>query len=101
MPLRIPRVIVRVRPGPTWGEGPPEDQPGWDEHAAFIDDLVERGLMFMGGPYADNSGSMTLWEGVTAGDLRELLRDDPFVRNGVFELEDVIDWVVYVDTRLD
>ena len=101
MPLRIPRVIVRWRAGPTWTSGPPEEQPGWDEHAAFIDGLIGRGVFVMGGPWRDNSGSLTMWEGVNAEEVQRLVQDDPFVRNGVFVLEDARDWIVYVDTRLD
>jgi uncharacterized protein YciI len=102
VPLRLPRVIVRFRAGPAWTEGTPEEQPGWDEHAAFIDRLVERGTMIMGGPYSDNSGSMSLWEGMNADEARRVVVEpDPFVRNGVFVLEEVVDWTVYVDTRIE
>jgi uncharacterized protein YciI len=94
-------VVVRVSAGPAWAGGPPEDQPGWDAHATFIDDLVARGLMIMGGPYTDNSGTLMLFEGLRAGEVRQLLLADPFVLNGVFELEDVRDWTVYVDTRVE
>ena len=52
MPLRIPRVVLRLAPGPTWKSGLPEEQPGWEAHAEFIDDLIERGVFIMGGPYA-------------------------------------------------
>ena len=51
MPLRIPRVVLRVGPGPTWTSGLPEDQPGWDEHAAFINAQIDRGLFIMGGTF--------------------------------------------------
>jgi uncharacterized protein YciI len=95
--LKAARVVVRWRAGPEWTTGGPEDQAGWDEHAEFIDGLIERGIFVMGGPYADNSGSHTLLEGVTADEARELVLQDPFVANGVFVLEDVRAWNVYVD----
>jgi uncharacterized protein YciI len=101
MPLRIPRVVLRIRPGPAWTRGLPEEQPGWDAHAEFIDDLIERGVFIMGGPYADRLGSMSLWEGVNANEVRRVMESDPFVLNGVFEIEDVADWTVYVDTRIE
>ncbi len=94
---RIVRVVVRFRAGPTWESGPPEEQPGWDEHAAFVDDLVERGIFVMGGPLSDHSGSMTLLENVSEDEARELVARDPFVENGVFVLKDVRSWNVYVD----
>ncbi len=95
--MRPERVIVRVRAGPTWRAGPPEEQPGWLEHEHFIDDLVDRGTIVMGGPYADYSGSLVLVEGMASRDARELFERDPFVRNGVFVLEEVRDWIIYVD----
>jgi uncharacterized protein YciI len=101
MPLRIPRVILRIAPGPAWETGLPEDQPGWDAHAEFIDDLIERGVFVMGGPYTNKRGSMSLWEGMSADEVRQTMQSDPFVLNGVFEIEDVADWTVYVDTRIE
>jgi uncharacterized protein YciI len=90
-------VIVRFRAGPAWGEGPPEHQPDWDAHAEFVDDLTDRGIFVMGGPFSDYSGSLTVLEGVDADEARRLLERDPFVQNGVFVFEDVRDWTVYVD----
>jgi uncharacterized protein YciI len=94
---RIVRVVVRWRAGPAWTSGPPEEQVGWEEHAVFIDGLVERGIFVMGGPYADFSGSHTLLESVDEDEARELVLQDPFVANGVFVLDDVRAWNVYVD----
>jgi uncharacterized protein YciI len=95
--IRAVRVIVRWRAGPTWTSGPPEDQPGWVEHADYIDDLIERDIFVMGGPYADFSGSHTILENVTEEEARELVLRDPFVANGVFVLDDIRTWNVYVD----
>ena len=90
-------MLVRFSAGPAWRSGRPEEQPGWDEHAAFVDDLVARGTMVMGGPFADYSGSVILLENVSEEQARELVARDPFVVNGVFVLEDVHAWKVYVD----
>jgi uncharacterized protein len=94
---RIVRVLVRFGAGPTWASGPPEDQPGWDDHAAFVDELVARGTMIMGGPLADYSGSVSILEDVGEKEARELVGRDPFMANGVFVLDDVRAWNVYVD----
>jgi hypothetical protein len=34
------------------------EQPFWDEHAEFIDKLVDEGFIFMGGPLVDEGGSL-------------------------------------------
>ena len=94
---KVVRIMVRFRAGPTWTSGPPEHQPGWDEHAAFVDDLIERGAFVLGGPLSDWSGSMIFLEGVDEDGARELVAADPFLANGVFELDEVRAWNVYVD----
>ena len=91
------RVIIRFAAGPTWTSGAPEDQTDWDAHVRFVDDLIERGIMVMGGPFSDNSGSTVVYEGVSAVEARRLVEPDPFLHNGVFVLEDVRDWTIYVD----
>jgi uncharacterized protein YciI len=93
----VVRVLVRWRAGPAWTSGSVDEQPGWDEHAAYIDDLIERGIFVMGGPLADQKGSQSLLENVTEQEARELVLRDPFVENGVFELEEVRAWNIFVD----
>ena len=90
-------MLVRFSAGPTWTSGPTEEQPGWDDHAAFVDELIARGIFVMGGPFADHSGALNLLENVGEDGARELVAHDPFVLNGVFVLEDVRAWNVYVD----
>jgi uncharacterized protein YciI len=91
------RLIVRFRAGPTWTSGSVREQPDWDAHAEFVDALIERGTFVMGGPFSDNSGSMSLLEGIDADEARRILEDDPFMKNGVFVLEEIREWNVFVD----
>ena len=91
------RVVVVWRAGPTWTTGGVPEQPGWDEHAEFIDALIEDGTFVMGGPFSDNSGSMSLLEGVTVDEARVIIAKDPFVENGVFVLDDLREWDIFVD----
>jgi uncharacterized protein YciI len=89
--------MVRFRAGPTWTSGSVREQPDWDAHAEFVDALIERGTFVMGGPFSDNSGSMSLLEGIDADEARRILEDDPFMKNGVFVLEEIREWDVFVD----
>ena len=91
------RVVVRFAAGPAWKSGAPEEQPGWDDHARFVDELVERGTMVMGGPFADHSGSLIVLENIGEAEAEGLVAEDPFVLNGVFVLEEARAWNVYVD----
>lgn len=61
--------------------------------------LVERGIVVMGGPFSDWSGAMVIFDGITREDARTVIDSDPFVANGVFVLDDVFEWTVYVDAR--
>jgi uncharacterized protein YciI len=50
----MPYFLVRETPGPAWDHGRARrQQDGWDEHAAFMDALVEDGFVFLGGPTGD------------------------------------------------
>ena len=91
------RLVVRFRAGPTWISGSVREQPDWDAHAEFVDGLIERGTMVMGGPFADNSGSQSLLEGIDADEARRILEEDPFMKNGVFELDEIREWTIFVD----
>ena len=46
---------------------------------------------------ANHSGSFSILENVGEDEARKLVARDPFVANGVFVLEDVRAWNVYVD----
>ena len=89
--------MVRFRAGPTWTSGSVREQPDWEAHAEFVNALIERGTFVMGGPFSDNSGSMNLLEGIDADEARRILEDDPFMKNGVFVLEEIREWNVFVD----
>jgi uncharacterized protein YciI len=46
---------------------------------------------------ADSSGSLVLLENVGEAEARELVAGAPFIANGVFVLDEVRVWNVYVD----
>lgn len=94
MPIRL---LVTFRAGPTWTAGDVREQPGWDAHGAFIDRLVDDGTVVMGGPFADRSGSIVLLEGLDVPAAARALAADPFLANGVFVLESIRPFEVFVD----
>jgi uncharacterized protein YciI len=95
--VRKRRVIVMIRRGVAWGDGPPEAPPGWDEHAAWNNALVDRGTIVLGGPFGGNSGAMLVLEGIGVEEVEPLFATDPFVENGGFVVGDVREWTNYVD----
>src|SRR5262244_1935825 len=55
------------------------EQPLWDEHAAFIDQLVAEGFVLMGGPLVDDGGAMLIVNADDENEAREKLENDPWM----------------------
>ena len=75
------------------------EQPLWDEHAAFIDQLVADGFILMGGPLIDEGGSMLIVNADDAGQVREKLQSDPWMKHGILKLESLKRWQIFIDVR--
>ena len=69
-------------------------QPYWDEHATFMDRLFEQGCIMLGGPYADGSGALIVYEADTPEEADALMKADPFHAAGVFVKWTVRPWKV-------
>jgi len=53
--------LVERGKGPSWDRSKGRrEQAGWDEHAAFMDGLVDEGVVVLGGPVGDADGETTL-----------------------------------------
>jgi uncharacterized protein YciI len=71
-------VVVR-RSGPDWDRSKPlEEQSGWDEHAAFMDGLVNDGVIVLGGPLADEERVAHAIEAESEEAVRAILARDPW-----------------------
>jgi uncharacterized protein YciI len=91
-------VIVR-RTGPEWDRSKPmEEQSGWDEHAAFMDALVDDGFIVLGGPLGDEQRVAHVIEAESADALRKRLAEDPW--SGSHLVVDSVDpWTIRLDGR--
>ena len=74
-------------------------QPFWDEHAAFIDQLVDDGFILMGGPLVDEGGSLLIINAEDESEVKETLKNDPWMQHGILKLESVKRWQIFVDVR--
>lgn len=79
------------------------EQPLWDEHAEFIDQLVEKGFISMGGPLLDEcgmpQGALLIVKAEDVSEVREKLKNDPWFEKGILKLESVTRWEIFIDTR--
>jgi uncharacterized protein YciI len=71
----------------------------WDEHAAFIDQLVNEGFVLMGGPLLDEGGAMLVVNADDENTVREKLKKDPWFERGILKLESVKRWEIFIDER--
>src|SRR5262249_10129128 len=95
------RLFLAFRePGPSWVPGvPTRQQPLWDEHAAFMDDLFARGHVVLAGPYADWSRALVILDAGDAAEAVALLRGDPWAKAGIRVAGEIIGGVVFLDPR--
>ncbi len=75
------------------------EQSLWDEHAAFIDGLVEDGFIMMGGPLEDEGGAVLVVRADDENDVRETMKHDPWYRGGILELTTIKRWTIFIDER--
>jgi hypothetical protein len=91
--------VVLRRTGPAYDHGRPlEDQTGWDEHAAFMDGLVDDGLVVLGGPLADEVRVVLVCEARSEDEVRAAFARDPW--HGSHLVVDTVDaWTIRLGGR--
>jgi hypothetical protein len=97
---RMPMFHVVVhRSGPAWDAALPlEEQSGWQEHAEFMDGLVTRGAIVLGGPLDDEYRVVHAIEAESANAVRELLARDPWSGSHLV-IAAVEPWTIRLDAR--
>jgi uncharacterized protein YciI len=70
-----------------------EEQSGWPEHAAFMDGLVERGMIVLGGPLADEHRVALVCEAESAEEIRAAFARDPW-RGTHLEIGSIDPWTI-------
>jgi uncharacterized protein YciI len=75
------------------------EQPFWGEHAAFIDALVDEGFILMGGPLVDEGGALLVFNAEDENEVRQKLKNDPWMQHGILKLESVKRWQIFIDVR--
>jgi uncharacterized protein YciI len=75
------------------------EQPLWDQHATFIDQLVAEGFILMGGPLVDEGGAMLIVSADDEDEVLEKLKNDPWFERDILKLESVKRWEIFIDER--
>ncbi|MDX6409964.1 MAG: uncharacterized protein QOE13_3035 [Gaiellaceae bacterium] len=90
--------LVKRVPGPEWDHSRlRRSQEGWDEHAAFMDKLVEQGLIVLGGPVGEGDGDYALqvFDAENAEAVLACLADDPW-EDAILRTESVEPWSIWL-----
>jgi hypothetical protein len=77
---------------------PLEQQEGWVEHAAFMNDLLAQGFVVLGGPLADEYRVVLAIESDSEDTIRATLARDPW-HGTHLEIDSVERWTIRLDGR--
>lgn len=73
------------------------EQAYWDEHADFIDRLVDDGFILLGGPLPDEGGATLVVRAGSEAEVRDRLRTDPWYEHGILALESIRRWDIFIN----
>src|SRR2546423_14616104 len=92
--------VVRIRRGGPWDwSGDMREQAGWDEHARFMDGLVDKGFILLGGPLEGDRDTLHIVEAGSEDAIRERLAEDPWAANGMLTPASIERWTVLLEGR--
>jgi uncharacterized protein YciI len=100
--LRLTEVFfaVRLERGGPWDWSRDlREQDGWDEHARFMDSLVEDGFIVLGGPLEDGRDVLHAISAPSVEAVRERLAADIWAHNGMLTVKSVETWTILLDGR--
>ena len=92
-------LVVLHRSGPEWDATKPlEEQSGWDEHAAFMDGLVDDGFLVLGGPLSDEYRVAHAVEAESEKAVRATWARDPWSETHL-QVASIDPWTIRLDRR--
>jgi uncharacterized protein YciI len=99
----MPVFAVTTAKGANWDHACGiRQQPFFGQHAAFADELVEQGVIIIGGPVASEDDDDIALLAVKAPDersLRSIFDADPWTVHRVFRIKTVREWTLWLDGR--
>ena len=87
--------------GSGWDSSRPRrEQDAWDEHAAFMDGLVEDGFVLLAGPIGDGERVLLIVEAADEHEVRARLAPDPWFPMEILTIATIEPWTIWLDGRL-
>jgi uncharacterized protein YciI len=92
--------VVTCEKGPAWDASRGRrEQDGWDEHAAFMDALVDEGFVLLGGPLGDGERVLLAVDAADEAAVHARLAADPWQPAGLLTTGRVEPWLLWLDGR--
>ena len=92
--------VVRLSRGGPWDWSRDlREQDGWDEHADFMESLVEDGFILLGGPLEGDRESLHVVDAPTEEEVRARFARDNWAANGMLSVKSVERWTILLDGR--
>ncbi|HEV8339956.1 MAG TPA: YciI family protein [bacterium] len=91
--------VRRARGGPWDWSRDMREQDGWDEHARFMDALVDDGFIILGGPLEGDREVLLIVNAPSKEAVRERLAADNWTANGMLSTVAVERWTILLDGR--
>ena len=74
---------ANYEPGPNWEPGKPIAQQPLREHVVYLNDLHDREVVLMGGPFADGTAGLVILEASEIEEASQIINNDPAIRSGI------------------
>jgi uncharacterized protein YciI len=78
---------------------PRRQQKQWDEHAAFMDGLVDEGFVILGGPLGEGKKVLLIVAAENEQEIAARLADDPWTSLKMLRATSVEQWEILLDAR--
>ena len=92
-------LVILTQTGPEFDRSKPlEEQSGWDEHADFMEGLVDDGFIFLGGPLDGGPRVAQVVEAQSEQEIRATFAHDPWSGTHL-EVASIEPWVIRLDGR--
>jgi uncharacterized protein YciI len=90
--------LVRLERGGPWDwSRDMREQDGWDEHASFMNALVDDGVILLGGPLEGGRDTAHVVDAASEEELRARFAEDPWAANGMLGVKRVERWTILLE----